>query len=387
MTDVTAIDESKMAGNMTRTRDQDACPGALTVHQAADGALVRIRLPGGMITSAQLTTLAQIAEQFGSPAMELTSRGNIQIRAVTDTDNAARALTAAGLLPSPTHERARNIVASPLSGRSGGVTDVRPLLIDLDRAIQEEPVLAGLPGRFWFSLDDGRGDVSGIDADAGVHARDDGTFALLLAGRDTGVRLDSGDAVPTLIEVARRFVDIRGTAWRITELDNYSALLDGLDPSAPAGATWPPTMTPPVGWIEQRDGDVALGAAVPLGVVQARVARFLAAIEAPLVITPWRSVLVCDVPEGVADTALRVLAPLGLVFDENSPWLRVSACTGSPGCAKSVADVRADAAQAVEAPTETHRHFVGCERACGSPPTAEVLIATEDGYRLRSTSP
>jgi precorrin-3B synthase len=373
-----------MAGNMTRTRDQDACPGALTVHQAADGALVRVRLPGGMVTAAQLTALAEAAEQFGSPAMELTSRGNIQIRAVTDTDAAAAALADAGLLPSPTHERARNIVASPLSGRSGGVIDVRPLVTDLDRAIQADPALAGLPGRFWFSLDDGRGDVSGIDADAGVHARDDGTCALLLAGRDTGVRLDTGAAVTTLITVARRFVDIRGKAWRITELDDHSALLDGLTADAPAGATWPPTVTPPVGWIEQRDKRVALGAAVPLGVLQARTAHFLAAIEAPLVITPWRSVLVCDVTEGVADASLRVLAPLGLVFDENSPWLRVSACTGSPGCAKSATDVRADAADAVNAPAETHRHFVGCERACGSPPTAEVLIATEDGYRLRS---
>ncbi|MUL82520.1 MULTISPECIES: precorrin-3B synthase [unclassified Mycolicibacterium] len=372
---------------MTRTREQDACPGALTVHRAADGALVRIRLPGGMITSAQIAALAEIAEQFGSPAMELTSRGNVQIRAVTDTDAVAAALTEAGLLPSPTHERARNIVASPLSGRSGGVIDIRPLVTDLDRAIQADPALAGLPGRFWFSLDDGRGDVSGIDADAGVHARDDGTCALLLAGRDTGVRLDTGDAVATLIEVARRFVAVRGKAWRITELDDHSALLDGLTATAPTGATWPPTVEPPVGWIEQRDAHVTLGAGLPLGVLQARVAHFLAAIEAPLVITPWRSVLVCDVPESAADASVRVLAPLGLVFDENSPWLRVSACTGTPGCAKSAADVRADAAGAVPTPSATHRHFVGCERACGSPPAAEVLVATEDGYRLRITPP
>ena len=87
---------------------------------------------------------------------------------------------------------------------------------------------------------------------------------------------------------------------------------------------------------------MALGAAVPLGVLEARQAHFVAAIDAPVVITPWRSLLVCDLAEGVADTSLRVLAPLGLVFDENSPWLRVSACVGSPGCEKSLADVRAE---------------------------------------------
>jgi len=59
------------------------------------------------------------------------------------------------------------------------------------------------------------------------------------------------------------------------------------------------------------------------GRTAARVGEFLAAIEAPLVITPWRSVLVCDLDEAVADAALRVLAPLGLIFDENSPELNV----------------------------------------------------------------
>ena len=101
-----------------------------------------------------------------------------------------------------------------------------------------------------------------------------------------------------------------------------------------------------------------------------------------MVITPWRSVLVCDLSEEVADTALRVLAPLGLVFDENSAWLNVSACTGSPGCAHSAADVRADASESLDTAYPVHRHFVGCERACGSPQTGEVLLATGTGYRL-----
>lgn len=370
---------------MTRTRDDDACPGALQVHQAADGALARVRVPGGLITPEQLTTLADVADEYCSPAMELTSRGNIQLRGVTDSDAVADAIAAAGLLPSVTHERVRNIIASPLSGRRGGFGDIRPLVRELDAGIQSDAVLAGLPGRFWFGIDDGTADVSGLGPDVGAHLVDGDTAALVVAGTDTGVRIGAADVVATLLDVASRFVEARGTAWRTAELPDPSVLLTEYHPSAPAGRTWPPVTRPPVGWIVQDDDAVALGAAVPLGVLQSRVPRFLAAIEAPLVVTPWRSVLVCDLTEGVADTALRVLAPMGLVFDENSGWLNVSACTGTPGCARSAADVRSDAADAAREAIAVHRHFVGCDRACGSPPVGEVLVATGDGYRLRPT--
>lgn len=368
---------------MARDRDDDACPGALQVHQAADGALARVRLPGGMIGAGQLAALAIAAQRFGSPAMELTSRGNIQIRAVSDPPALADAIAAAGLLPSASHERVRNIVASPLSGRHGGEGDVRPLVLGLDEAIQGDPGLARLPGRFMFALDDGRGDVSGLGADVGVHLLSPDHAALLVAGVDTGVRVPTANVIATLTAVAARFVDVRGKSWRAKELDDVDVLLTGLPRTAEPGRTWPPVMAPPVGWITQRDGRVALGAAVPLGVLEARAAEFLAAVDAPLVITPWRSVVVCDVGEDVADAALRVLAPQGLVFDAASPWLSVSACTGSPGCDHSAADVRRDAADAALQPADTHRHFVGCERACGAPPVGEVLVATGDGYLPR----
>ena len=371
---------------MARARDTDACPGALQVHQAADGALVRVRLPGGMITAPQLATLSSVSGKFGSGTLELTARGNVQLRGITDVTAVAEAivpqLAEAGLLPSATHERVRNIVASPLSGRAGGYADVRPWVSQLDSAICAEPSLAELGGRFWFSLDDGRGDVSGLGADVGVHVVDDG-LALLLAGRDTGLRLSVGDFVPALVGIGARFREIRGKAWRVSELADVNDLLPGVV----LGVTPFPAVTkPPVGWISQQDGRVTLGAAVPLGVLPARVAECLAsigaAVDAPLVITPWRSVLVCDLDEAVADAALRVLAPLGLIFDENSPWLNVSACTGKPGCEHSAADVRADAALSLDADSAVHRHFVGCERACGSPPTGQVLVAGGQGYRL-----
>ena len=236
----------------------------------------------------------------------------------------------------------RNIIASPLSGRVGGRADVRPLVVELDRGIQSDPALVQFPGRFMFGLDDGTGDISGLRADVGAHVLGE-QAALLLAGRDTGVRLGVDEVVPALLAVARRFVAARGKAWRVTELDDTSVLVSDFEATEPGGTTYPPALRPPVGWILQDDGQVALGAAVPLGVLEARQAHFVAAIDAPVVITPWRSLLVCDLAEGVADTSLRVLAPLGLVFDENSPWLRVSACVGSPGCEKSLADVRTEA--------------------------------------------
>jgi precorrin-3B synthase len=272
--------------------------------------LARIRLSGGRLTAAQLVALAHTSAAFGSAALELTGRGNLLIPGVTDAEAVAAAVAEAGLLPSSNC----TIVASPLSGRVGGVADVRTWVTELDAAIRAEPVLAQLPDRFLFSVDDGRDDVSGLGADVGVHVVDDHA-ALVLAGRDTGVRLTAHEVVDTMIAVAVRFVEVRGQALRVSELADPS----GLWPGAELGDGFRRVTRPPVGWIGQDDGRVALGAAVPLGVLPARVAEYLAAIEAPLIITPWRSILVCDVDEVVADTALRVLAPLGLVFDENSP--------------------------------------------------------------------
>ena len=188
--------------------------------------------------------------------------------------------------------------------------------------------------------------MSGLGADAGVHVLGDSRAPSCWPAATPACGLHAATSCATLVSIAQRFLEMRGTTRGASQNSRTpSALIDGLprvrrarrDLAArhagrrSAGSS-------------QDDGRVALGAGVPLGVLQARVAEYLAAIDAPMVVTPWRSVLVCDLDEGVADTALRVLAPLGLVFDEDSPWLDVSACTGSPGCEHSAADVRADAA-------------------------------------------
>jgi precorrin-3B synthase len=75
------------------------------------------------------------------------------------------------------------------------------------------------------------------------------------------------------------------------------------------------------------------------------------------------------------------------VLDADSPWLRVSTCAGRPGCAKSLADVRSDAAAAVTAGLlpggGARQHWAGCERRCGRPRGDVVdVVATDVGYRI-----
>lgn len=367
----------------------DACPGALQVHQAADGALSRVRLPGGTLTPAQLQVLADAARDLGNGELELTSRGNVQLRAVTDADAFSGRLAAAGLLPAPTHERVRNILATPLSGRIGGVVDVRDWVPALDAGLCADRDLADLPGRVLFTLDDGRGDVTALGGDLGLHALTRTEVALILAGTDHGARLPAADGVAVLLTAARVLREIRGDRWRLHEVEDGPArVLDRLGVSASA-APLTTTGAPdggPVGWLDQPDGRVTLGAGIRFGVLPARLVDFLAAVEHPVTVTPWKSVLLHDLDEGVAEQVVRVLAPMGLIFDAHSPWLQVSACTGRPGCAKSLADVRGDAGAAVESstlPADGRQHWSGCERRCGRPRGAVTdVIATTDGYRV-----
>jgi len=345
-----------------------------------------------VITSPQLQALAQAAQEIGNGEIELTSRGNVQLRAVSDPDEFARRIADVGLLPSTTHERMRNILASPLSGRIGGFADVRGLVTDLDRALCADPALAALPGRTLFTIDDGTGDISGLRGDFGVHVQGDGRFALILAGEDTGARLAESDAVETLLAAARTFGEIRGDAWRLNEVPGGTARvlarlgLEYGDPVQLPAAS----QRGPIGWLDQPDGHVTLAAGLAFGTLPARLAEFLAAVEKPIVVTPWRSILLPDLEEWAAEQVVRVLAPMGLIFDENSPYLQVSACAGQPGCARSHTDVRADARAAIEnddLPADGRQHWSGCERKCGRP-RGEItdVVADPDGYRVENGS-
>ncbi|HET6393554.1 MAG TPA: precorrin-3B synthase [Blastococcus sp.] len=372
----------------------DACPGALQTHAAADGALARVRVPGGTLTTVRLLALSAAARELGDGALELTSRGNVQLRGVRAgaVGELGDRLAEAGLLPSATHETARNVLASVLSGRTGGLLDVRPWVSAFDGGLCTDPALAALPGRFLAAFDDGRGDVAGLGADVGLLALDAGRVALLLGGTDSGLRCPPSEAVGLALAATRGFLDERaaqgGTAWRVAELeDGPDRIAAALHRSRAEPLAVPPALTTgPAGTVHQDDGRSALVAVVPLGRLTASQAELLAdTAVGDLQLTPWRSVVVPDLTDPRA--AAGALASAGLVLDTGSAWLQVTACAGRPGCAKSLADVRSDVVRAVASgnlpANGARQHWVGCERRCGRP-SGEVVdvIATATGYRI-----
>ncbi|MEU6235772.1 nitrite reductase, partial [Kitasatospora sp. NPDC047058] len=392
-------------------------------HTADDGALARVRLPGGLLTDRQALALADAAEALGDGGLETTSRGNVQLRGLASDCGAQLAdrLRAAGLLPSETHERVRNIVASP--GPSGGRADVQAWARELDAGLCASGWATGLSGKFLFALDDGRGDVAALDADvtliagsgagpgdgpgagagaapsagagagaadpgagAGAHAGADGGTVLLRLGRAATARaVPAAGAVDAALAAAREFLDaLRESGRKAWHLRDVPDLL-------PPGTTPLPALPgapPPLGALP---GGLSVG--LRFGRATAAQWRALVAASAgELRLTPWRGVVL----PGASADRLPALAAAGLRTAPGTAWDGASACTGLPGCAKSLADVRTDAARALDRPgpgpaagndparpSGLRVHWSGCERRCGHPAGRWVdVLATGQGYRV-----
>ncbi|MFJ8225890.1 cobalamin biosynthesis protein CobG [Streptomyces griseus] len=388
------------AGGPALRGGDDACPGTLRLHRADDGALARVRVPGGVLSADRADALLAAAERFGDGELHLTSRGNVQLRGLDAACGGALAelLTAAGLLPSAAHERARNIVASPLAGLDGSPA-LSGWLSELDGLVCGSAAAASLSGRFLFALDDGRGDVDALGADVTLIAAGDGCL-LRIGAEDEVFRIPAGDGPRAALLAAGTFLRAArdSGAWRVKDLPDEVRAAVGADVRAElvrtAGAAGPAVRRPrprtaappapgPHGSPDAISVDVPLGRLTP---AQWRLLTETARRHGDeLRLTPWRGIVVPGAfrrPKDAAD-ALGALAAAGLITAPDSPWAGVGACIGHPGCAKSLSDVRAEAGAAVGPVGRLPVYWSGCERRCGHPHGEWIdVVATPDGHRV-----
>ncbi|GAA1774509.1 hypothetical protein GCM10009795_020710 [Nocardioides hankookensis] len=264
---------------MTSTRPRrDRCPGVFRPWPADDGNLVRLRLAGGRVPAGALRALLDVAAAYGDGDVHVTGRANLQVRGFGEvTDDVVAAIEGTGLLPSRSHELVRNLMVSPQSGLADGRADLRPVVAELDRLLCADPVLADLPGRFLFVLDDGRGDLLDRPVDLGLVALDDLTAQLLVGGRWSEV-VPIADAPVALVSLAGAFLAARTAEWHPVELP---------EPLVPVR---PPDRLVPLPSRPLAYGEVPGGRHVPA--VDGVVDPTLADLDTDLVVTPWRGVLV-----------------------------------------------------------------------------------------------
>ena len=361
---------------------RDGCPGVLRLHQAADGGLARVRLPGGRIGAAGLRGLGDAA-RLGSGLIELTSRASVQIRGLPPeaAERCATVLYDAGLLPSSSHERVRNILASPVAGRHpDSLAQTDEIVAELDRALCADARLSELSGRFLFAVDDGTRLLGEHVADVALVAIGADEFRLELDGVPTTRRAAPRDAATMAVEAARELLQAQPDRPRPPGAD-----------APPLTADVDPTSCGPrisLGTLRQLDGRIALTTAPRLGRLNVALVRALAALveerHTELRLSPQRTLTLPDLsPETVADVRDELLA-LGLIDDPASGWNGLSACSGLGRCAKALLDVRGEAERRASerAAGALAEHWAACERCCGRPGGAHVAyIATPDGVR------
>jgi precorrin-3B synthase len=316
----------------------DRCPGVLRLHDAGDGGLARIRLPGGVLTARGVAAVETVAS-LGNGVVEITSRGNLQARGLDPAVAAAAAdaLWRGGLLPSVDHDRVRNIAADSSTGAAA--------VAELDALLCRDDALTGLSGRFLFAV----GPTAGPVADVGLV---DGRLAL--AGRMTDLR----GGAELALAAARAFLGLAAGAWRIADVEDGPARVaralggDLLMDAAPRAAE------PRLGV----DGETVTALA-PLGRLDAQQLETLRALADPDIrLSHRRTVTVRG-----GEAARPPLERAGFVVDVDSGWWGVTACSGIGACARAQLDVRAAATAAarVRRPGAPAEHWSGCERGCG----------------------
>ena len=344
-----------------------------------------VRPPLGRLTVAQARRLARLALVHGTGVLELSSRANVQLRGIAPGRHAAvlRALAAVGLLDADAgRERRRNLVIDPLCRPQEAV---HALGQALQQALDAADDLAGLPAKFGWSVEGAPGRLAGVSADIRLQRTATG-WLVQPDGRQQALAVaDTSQAVAAGLALARWFA---GQA----SLRRAQGLRPGRMAAVAAQLQSPPDWT---GWRQKPRPTAKDRRPVPCPAWAGCWARRWAACR------PWRwrgccapclsRPFACDTLAHAAGGrrrsrrgAARWWAAAGLdsaadwVTHAHDPRLRVSACTGAPGCTQALGPTQTLALElAPQVPPGAHLHVTGCAKGCARQAPATVVLRAE----------
>ena len=376
--------------------------GLFYVAPAQDSFMIRLRVPACEITAAQCHGLADLAADLGNGRVDITTRGNLQLREFKPRD-IVKVLTRVQELGLSSRgagaDNIRNVTASPDSGFAPDeLLDVRPYAKALHHYILNHRDLYGLPRKFNVAFDNGGSMSAAADTnDIGFFAVrvSEGSLAVLdqskienpkskiqpgvffrvhLGGitghkdfaKDTGLLVRPAEAVAIAVAMIRVFAE-NGCrtdrkkarlkylleAWGVEKFlaETAKKLAFPLE-RAPLAACEPRRPVEKHSWLGPRRqaqrGLTSLGIGVPVGRMTARQLHALADLAThygtgELRLTVWQNVLIPHVSDAFVATLTRSVERLGFFTAASFAAGGIVACTGSRGCKYAAADTKAHA--------------------------------------------
>ncbi len=369
---------------------RNACPSLAVPMRTGDGFLARLPPLARALTPDQLGAIAAAARAHGNGLVEISKRGNLQLRGLASLDTAALAadLAAAGL------DLAEGLPVSsdPLAVLSEAAPDAAPIIAAIHAGLAQSGIGARLAPKVALALDLGTPTApAGVAADlrlafrgAEVHLGLGGTHAT---ARWIGT-VPADEAVTAALAILSVLAE-HGPEARLvgpSGLRDDTSFARAVPTLRPAAAPGAPDALPPVGRIDGL-AEPSAGLAFPFGQSTADALAALADAAGAAGIrafapAPERGLLFTGPAPAVANV-LSEAAALGFVTDRADPRRLISACIGSAGCASGHFPARALAAASVGA-LETLLdgslavHFSGCAKGCAHPEPADVTLSGID---------
>jgi precorrin-3B synthase len=385
------------------------CPGLSAPMPTGDGLLVRLH-PTGTISLAAFAALCAAARTHGNGVIEITSRGSIQVRGLSErsapdfaADFAALGIAADDGVP---------VLADALAGIGADeIFDAGALAADLRRALAEQPLAAKLGAKISVVIDGGGAiGLAEIPADIRLcEQADNGDVMLGVAvGGDESRAVALGAvALADGVETAAHLLDViaqRGREARARDIVASegggvfrSAISSLLITARPRESGDPELdsrlrgnerkMSSPIGRFRLRDGSLACGIGLAFGHADARslerlVEAAAAAGASGFRAAAGRTLMAVGLTAEAAPGFVIAAEQLGFIVRADDPRRRVIACAGAPVCASAHIASRA-LAPLIAAQTECVIHISGCAKGCAhAAPAALTIVGTADGCAL-----
>jgi precorrin-3B synthase len=367
---------------------------------SGDGLIVRVRPRHARMHASDLAALARLAPQSGNGIIELTRRGNLQIRGVSPSSwpGLRAELVALGLAGSEPESEARPMpFVCPLSGLDPRCPHLEQLAEAISRSLASSPEL---PDKFSVVLSGGSRSSSELSADIHVrlHPAHPDRADVLLAGKAEDATPLGSCAASSAPEAVRIL---------LAELAAHPGERRRMRDAVAVGLARMKQAVQHLGWGEARreaawgSPDVGyhtgsldwFGYAVPFGSARAdawsalaRLAERLGSGEVRF--APSRHVLVLGVRPEEREALVEFGQRRGFGVRPAQGALELVACSGSPACGSAHGETRELARRLGKWLHGSPRlqatlHVSGCEKSCARDEAADItLVHAPDGLRL-----